>query len=230
MNFPAPKFKGFSKLTFNFLITLKENNTKSWFVEHRDKFEKDVLLPLQNLVMDLSGFMLGIDPAFETTPVLSKTISRIHRDTRFTKDKSPYRANMWVVFKRRTQDWKIHPGYFFEIFPDWYRFGMGFYSATHVTMDRIRAYIDEKPANFMKEISLLEKQNLFVAEGEMYKKILKPDLPPSLQNWYQRKNIYLVCNRKIDDLIFSTELVDELMAGFGVLAPLYQFLWKMSEE
>lgn len=223
-------FNGFSEKTREFLRNLELNNNKSWFESHREDFQEHVLQPLQNLVMDLSGFMLSLDPHLETTPAIGKTISRIHRDTRFSKDKSPYRSNLWIAFKRRTDDWKIHPCFFFELFPDWYRFGMGFYGATRQTMDRLREVISERPQNFLNEIAFLEKQNMFGVEGESYKKILNKEIPQNLQSWYQRKNLYLICNRKNSDLLFSRELVDELIAGFASLSSFYHFLWKLSEE
>jgi hypothetical protein len=52
------------------------------------------------LVGALGEFMLSIDPWFEVTPAVDRTISRIYCDTRFAKDKSPYKTTMWITFKR----------------------------------------------------------------------------------------------------------------------------------
>ena len=56
------KFKGFSPKTLKFLRGLKANNSKAWFQAHRADYEKYVLQPLRNLVIDLGDFMLDIDP------------------------------------------------------------------------------------------------------------------------------------------------------------------------
>ncbi|MEW6457318.1 MAG: DUF2461 family protein [Acidobacteriota bacterium] len=74
----------------------------------------------------------------------------------------------WIVFKRPNKDWKDAPAYFFEISPDSYRYGMGFYSASPDTMDRFREMIDKKPKEFLKAISFYAKQQIFVVEGEMH--------------------------------------------------------------
>lgn len=129
------RFEGFLPETLEFLGNLEANNNKVWFEMHKQEYQEHLLQPLQDLVVDLSGFILTIDPYFETTPAINKTISRIHRDTRFSRDKSPYRSTMWITFKRSRKDWKDAPAYFFEISPDSYRYGMGFYSASKGTVE-----------------------------------------------------------------------------------------------
>jgi len=124
----ARYFQGFSPKTLTFLQEVHRNNSKTWFEQNRDTYVRYVLDPLQALVTDLSEGMLSIDPLLETRPAVNKTISRIHRDTRFSKDKSLYRDCMWITFKRPSKEWKDAPAFFFELKPDGYRFGMGYYS------------------------------------------------------------------------------------------------------
>ncbi|MFQ6083392.1 MAG: DUF2461 domain-containing protein [Candidatus Aminicenantia bacterium] len=221
------RFNGFSPKTLDFLRNLKANNNKIWFEQHKQDYQKYLLEPLQNLVTDLGKFMLAIDPYFEIRPAVNKTISRIYHDTRFSKDKSPYKSTMWITFKRPSKDWKDAPAYFFEISSDSYRYGMGFYSASPDTMYRFREMIDKKPKEFLKAIAFYSKQQVFVLEGDKYKRILDENKPEEIQNWHQRRNLYLVCNRKIDNCLFSRELIDDLIFGFGLIAPFYHYLWKM---
>ena len=222
------KFNGFSRKTLKFLRGLKANNNKAWFEGHRADYEEFVLQPLRNLVVDLGDFVLDIDPRFEITPAVNKTISRIYRDTRFSKDKSPFRSKVWITFKNRSKDWTTHVcGYFFELSVNSYRYGMGFYNAAPAIMSRFRETIDDNPKEFLKAISFFDKQKTFVLEGEKYKRIIDKSKPEKIQDWYQRKNMYMVCNRKIDDTLFSSKLVDDLMYGFGLIAPFYRYLQKI---
>lgn len=221
-------FSGFSPQTLEFLRELAGNNSKPWFEAHREEYEKYLVAPLKTLVADLSGFMLTIDPDFVTAP--ARSISRIHRDTRFSRDKSPYRSNLWIAFKRPSKDWKVAPCFFFEIFPDWYRYGMGFYNAERETMDRLRAAIDGHSAEFKRAVEFYDGQKTFVLGGEQYKRTLKPDLPERLQQWYQRKTLYLVCTRDVDGRLFTRALADDLREGFALLAPLYHFLWRLKNR
>ena len=64
-------------------------------------------------------------------------ISRINRDIRFSKDKSPYKARKWVVLKEAlttTQHWKFRPVFYFELMPEGYAYGMGVYEASPAYM------------------------------------------------------------------------------------------------
>jgi uncharacterized protein (TIGR02453 family) len=225
------KFKGFSPKTLKFLRGLKANNNKKWFDTHRTDYNEYVLQPLRDLVTDLGDSMLDIDPRFEITPAVNKTISRIYRDTRFSKDKSPFRSTVWFTFKNRKKDWAtLVSGYFFELSVNAYRYGMGFYDAAPAIMAKFREMIDENPKEFLKAISFFTKQCTFVLEGEKYKRTIDASKPENIQHWYQRKNMYLVCNRKIDDTLFSSKLVDDLIDGFALIAPFYRYLQTIKLE
>ena len=225
------RFDGFSRNTLRFLKGLEANNNKTWFEAHRNDYEGYVLEPLRNLVTDLGEFMLEIDPFFEIAPVVNKTISRIYRDTRFSKDKSPFRSTVWITFKNRSKDWTtLVSGYFFELSPNSYRYGMGFYDAAPAIMSKFREMIDAEPKEFLQAISFFSKQKTFVLEGDKYKKIFDKNKPKEIQDWYQRKNLYLVCNRKIDDILFSSKLVDDLASGFNLVAPFYHYLQKIGRS
>ena len=225
------KFRGFSTKTLKFLRGLKANNNKVWFETHRADYEEYVLEPLRTLVMDLGEFMLRIDPYFEITPAVNKTISRIYRDTRFSRDKSLFRSTVWITFKNQAKDWTtLVSGYFFELSIDSYRYGMGFYNAAPKIMSIFREMIDEDPGELLNAVSFYSKQRTFVLEGEKYKRILDKTKPPEIQNWYQRKNFYLVCNRQIDKVLFSSRLVNDLSRGFKLIAPLYHYLQKIKSR
>lgn len=221
-------FNGFSAQTLDFLKNLGENNSRDWFEAHKDQYRKYLLEPLRNLASDLGPFMLSIDPYLEVSP--GRAVSRIYRDTRFSRDKSPYKTNMWAAFKRPSRDWKADPVFFFEIFQDWYRYGMGFYSAERQTMDRLREVIDRRPEEFLQAVSAFSGTNTFVLEGDKYKKTLKKDLPEEIQDWYQRKSLCLICNKKAGRNLFSSTLIGDLTAGFRLATPFYHFLWKLKQE
>ncbi len=214
----------FSPKTLDFLNGLQFNNNKAWFEAHKQDYENYLLDPLRELVVNLGGFMLDIDPDFEVRPAVNKTISRIYRDTRFSKDKSPYKTTMWITFKKPVKDWQNKPSYFFELSASSYRYGMGFYCAGKEAMDNLREKMAARPADFQRAISFYANQQDFVVEGEKYKRLLSNDLPAAMQDWYQRKNLYLVCNSEIDDALFSKELVNNIKSGFTLIAPFYNYL------
>lgn len=218
-------FNGFTSEALQFLADLKANsNNKPWFEAHQEVYQNALLAPMKALVATLADFMLSIDPYFEVTPAINRTISRLNRDVRFSQDKSLYRANMWITFKRPRKNWLDAPAFYFELFPDWYRYGMGYYSTTPEKMARFRAAVDANPPAFLQAVSFYHADSIYLLEGELYKKPFSPAHPAELQTWYQRKSFYLVCNRPADERLFSPELANDLVAGFRMLTPLYRFL------
>ena len=218
-------FTGFRPDTLEFLRALAANNRKEWFEVHKDEYQLHLQKPLQQLASALAGPLLAIDPDLIIEP--RRVVSRIYRDTRFSRNKSPYKTTMWLTFKRPLKEWQDAPCFFFEIGVDFYRFGMGFYSASKGTMDRLRQVIDRKPGEFRSAVAFLDGQETFVLEGEKYKRLLDGQKDEDLLEWYQRKNFYLVCNRSLYGRLFSRGLLNELTAGFGLLAPFYHWLWRL---
>lgn len=220
-------FSGFYPESLQFLIDVRMNNSKEWFEANRKNYEKVLLKPFQSLVMDLGRDINAIDTLLDITPSVNKTISRIFRDTRFSKDKSLYRSTMWITFKRMQKEWRDSPTFFFEISPESYRYGMGFYSASSDSMDIFREMIDKNPKEFLDAISFYSGQKEFVVEGDRYKKLLNKDKPAEIQEWYNRKNLYIVRNCNSVQRLFEKELVEDLIQGFNLISPVYHYLCKV---
>jgi len=218
------KFEGFLPQTFKFFRQLKAHDNKAWFEVHRGDYETYALQPLRDLVVDLGEFMLTIDPDFDITPAINKTISRIYRDTRFSADKSLFKTAMWISFSRPSVEWVDNPGFFFEISGNFYRYGMGMYSASAKTMAKFRELIDEDARKVSRLISFYSRQKVFEVGGERYKRILDETKPEKIQEWYQLRNMYLMSTRKIEKRLFSPKLVDEIKGDFKIAVPLYNFL------
>lgn len=218
------RFRGFREDALRFLETVRARDDKSWFEQNRERYRELLVLPFQALVLDLTPTMRRIDPRFELRPAIGRAISRIYRDTRFSKDKSLFRDSMWIAFKRPSREWTDAPSYFFEITPSFYRYGMGYYSASRATMDALRASIDENPAPFRRAIAFHKKGSPFDLRGETYKRPLPSRHTKEIQEWTGRKSFYLVADRSIDRTLFSPSLVPLLDEGFRALGPLYRYL------
>ena len=91
-------------------------------------------------------------------------------------------------------------------------------------MAEFRARIDDNPKAFLKAVAWFQDQDVFKLEGETYKRPKGSDRPEPIRTWYNHKSFYLSCSRKIDKAILSQQLVDDLMQGFGMAAPLYHYL------
>ena len=206
--------------SFHFLAELEKHiNDKAWFEEHKTAYKKYIYDPLYELAERLGPVMLSLDAGFELTP--RKVISRIYKDTRFSRDKALYKSNMWLTFKRPDTAWHDAPCFFFEIFPDGFRYGMGFYQATSATMNGIRSVIAEKPQKFLR---LMEKPlEIYEVQGEVYKKPPKSELPSAVNELILRRNFYLQrwCSPTVLPL---HELMHELVPHYECLRELYTYL------
>lgn len=217
-------FNGFNESMLHFLVENKLNNSKLWFDEHKAVYNESVLTPLKELVCDLSSCALEIDPLIDVTPSINKTISRVYRDTRFSKDKSLYRDNMWIVFMRQKKTWPDYPAFYFEVYPTSYRYGMGYYIASKEAMQLYREFINNNNPSFQKAISCYEKQDTFKLLGDKYKRTLDASKPDNIKEWYDRKTIYFEHSSTDLSKIFSKNIIPEIISGFNILKPIYTFL------
>ncbi|TAN55989.1 MAG: DUF2461 domain-containing protein [Rhodospirillales bacterium] len=219
----AECFQGFTKKTLPFLKKLAANNDRAWFEAHKQDYIDHVRTPLRLLVDALALDMLKIDPGFDVDPK-GVAVSRIHKDVRFSKDKSPYRVRQWIAFRHRTEDWQTRPTFYMGIGPDGCRYGMGFYQATPAVMKAVRARISAKQSAFRSAMTAMTKAG-FLIQGEEYARPKIPEgLPAEAQEWYRRKTVYFIQEIPQDEAFYSGALVAKLKKGFQAAAPLYRFL------
>lgn len=179
--------------------------------------------PLRALVTELAPAMLGIDPRFTVDPQRG-AVSRIRRDTRFSRDKSPYRVNQWLVFKRPVEAWQDRPAFFMQFGPNGHACGMGFYQARPATMAALREAIRQAPEPFETAVTAALASGLHL-EGECYRRPRGAEgLSPLAADWSRRKTVYLIDERPFDEAFFSPGLAGRLAGIFDALAPLYRFI------
>ena len=86
----------FGKDTFDFFRELGRNNKKTWMDRNRDRYQSSVVKPLRRLLEELTPTLLELDDRFDVSGRTGANFSRINRDIRFAKDKTPYRAQMYL--------------------------------------------------------------------------------------------------------------------------------------
>ncbi len=92
----ADLFSGFTVESFSFFQDLSHNNNKAWFDQNRARYEEHVTGVFRALLETLTPFLLALNPDFETAGKTNGNFSRINRDIRFSKDKSPYKPNYYL--------------------------------------------------------------------------------------------------------------------------------------
>lgn len=95
-------FAGFDQDAFDFFAELARNNNKAWFDSNRGRYDQHLVGTFRGLLVELEPFLLKLNPNFETAGKTNRNLSRINRDIRFSKDKSPYKSNYYLyVFDSR---------------------------------------------------------------------------------------------------------------------------------
>jgi len=214
----------FTKQMMEFLVENRIKNSREWFQSHKEQYQQYVLNPLMELVVNISPLMLSIDPLIVCEPKIDKTISRIYRDVRFSKDKSLYRDEIWVSFARDKKAFPLYPQFFVVITPQKFLYGGGYFVASTKTMNSIHSLVLNRDPMFMEVLNGLNNQDVFKLEGELYKKNYYQNEPGELQSWLNRKNLGLEHTSQELNRLFAADFSDQLLQDFKLLIPLYKFL------
>lgn len=218
----------FTKEAVEFLMENKFHDSKEWFRQHREQYDQLVLNPMRALVAEIAPAMLELDDRLIAEPKVGRSISRIYRDTRFSKDKSTFRDVVWCVFLREKKLYEGPPAFYFEFSPSKLRWGCGYYRASPRDMDTMRGLIVRQDPDFDAARRAVGKDGYFELEGERYKRSKFPDIKGPARQWLDQKNISVNHNGGAEgfDLLYSPELGGRLVRDFRRLKPLYEFFLK----
>ena len=214
-------FQGFTPESVRFLWEIRFNNERSWFEAHKQEYISHIQQPLRQLAAEVQQEVARRHPKLQ----LNVRTSRIYRDARRLYGRGPYKDHMWLVLYRPMQDTggRAAPVFYFEIAPEYYSIGMGYYSATPMIMAKLRARIDRDPAAIERLVRPIARQSDYRLEGELYRRP-KGEKGELIDPWYNRKNLAVCWDRPCEGSLFTPELVDEIAQGVDLLLPLFEYL------
>lgn len=217
-------YQGFDGFTPEALMLLAENrfqNSKSFYEEHKAELNRLAIRPMRQIAQALAPQMEKLDPLMNLNPV--RMVSRIRRDNRFTKDKSLYRANLWVMFSRPKQSFPHMPCLWFEITQECYTYGVGYYHTTPALMAAFRKHMAYHPDVFEREMKKAFQAG-FTFEGECYHREKEGDIPAHLKPYYNLKDILLAHHGTDFNVLRSGAILKELEDGYRAVEGMYRFL------
>ena len=216
-------FEGFSQETVDFMWGIRFNNEKSWFEAHKSDYLTYFQTPMRELGGQVHSALLERFPESQ----LNLKISRIYRDARRLFGRGPYKDHLWISLYRWGNETGGHPVFWFELAPDGWSYGMGFWDAAPTTMEKHRARIDREPKPLLKLHDQLAKQKEFVLQGPAYKR-QKPCAEPKLSEWYNKKSLSIGHEEPLTEFLYGPGLAGRLVEGFSFLMPYYDYfstLW-----
>lgn len=171
--------ESFPGMPLKFLAKLKKNNNKEWFAEHREEYEFEFLLPAQNFVVELGEKLQKIFPELIAIPRIDKSIFRLHRDVRFSGDKSPFKTNLGVFLWEGPAKKMEASGFYVHIEPGYIMIAAGLYMFTKENLTVFREAVDspEGGKSLDRLVTKILSKGDYQLGGQTYKRVPK-GFPP----------------------------------------------------
>jgi uncharacterized protein (TIGR02453 family) len=136
----------FTPALFSFLKDLEANNDRDWFKANKQRYERDAKEPALRFIVDFGGPLQKISPHFNADPrPVGGSLFRIHRDTRFSRDKSPYKTHVGLHFRHEKGKDAHTPGFYLHLERGQIFCGVGLWHGDNPTLTRIRDHIVARP-------------------------------------------------------------------------------------
>lgn len=136
----------FTSATFNFLEQLAGHNDKAWFEAHKAEYEEFVRGPALDYIDSMAPLLAEFAPEFRADArKLGGSLMRVYRDTRFSRDKTPYKTNVGIQFRHQLGKNVHAPGFYLHIAPEECFLGAGSWHPEPDLLGRIRDLIAAQP-------------------------------------------------------------------------------------
>ncbi len=216
-------FAGFGPQALGFLKALAFHQDKAWFEENRGIYESEIKAPLLDLIGDLTARFEALDLPLRGD---GRSIFRLHRDIRFSKEKRPYKTNAGAVLSR--DGTKRAQGFLYiHLDPEGCFAAAGFWQPEPEETLALRRAIVGKPKAFREALGRLEKAGLVLGDGDPlsrapkgFEEVGEPDLAAAVR----MRNILV--RRPIEpEAIRVPDLVRDLVTFTREAEPLLRFGW-----
>ena len=219
-------FTGFTDETVDFMWGIRFNNERSWFEAHKEIYLKHLYQPMKDLGEELYGFVREMRPDYG---LICKT-ARIYRDARRLHGRGPYKDHLWFCVEQPGEAWTDRPSFWFELTPDGWSYGMGYWVSKPVTMAKLRARIDRDPKTMEELTRRLKEQDEFSLNTVDYKKLRSSAPSELLEPWYRAKYFSIGHEEKLTEELFGRDIVERLKRGYTFLLPYYDYFMTLDGD
>lgn len=152
---------------FAFLRDLRDNNDRAWFEENRDRYLASVRDPALRFIVDFGEHLARLSPHFRADPRPNGgSMFRMHRDIRFSRDKSPYKTAVGLHFRHVAGKDAHTPGFYLHLEPRACFVGVGLWHPDTPTLAKLREAVVADPAAWKKAVGGKRFNGVFTVEGE----------------------------------------------------------------
>ncbi len=223
----APRYVGFEKSSIEFLEQLAANNNREWFKANKARYDEQVLDVALRFIQSMQDPLAEFAPQFTAIPQrVGGSLMRVYRDTRFSKNKLPYKTNIGIQF-RHEQAKNVHaPGYYVHIDPEQVFVGVGMWRPESEPLRGIRERIVARPAEWVRASRDRTFRRHFELGGES---LTRPprgfDKDHEHIEDIKRKSFMGVKNMDQDDCL-KPQFQRSVETAFKAATPFMQFLCK----
>jgi uncharacterized protein (TIGR02453 family) len=217
-------FPGFPKQTLTFFRNLEKNNDRAWFNAHKETYEQGVKSPMVELVTQIADDLRKISPdCVPDQP--AKAIYRIYRDTRFAKDKTPYKTHVAAHFQHRQIPKNVGAGFYFAVSHKSLDVGGGMYMPGPEQLAATRKVLLDRHKQFTKlctDKSLVK--SLGPLCGDKLARVPKGfDVDHTAAELLRMKQFYFYVELDAK-LALTPQIRKQVVDRFKLVAPMVEFL------
>ena len=220
-------FQGLNEDTYQFFWEIAFNNEQSFYEANKERYKKNVYEPLKELAIELTPTAQEIDGAFNVRP--STVVSRIRRDTRYSRDKTMFRDHAWLGFRRPGGLLSESLVVYCEFEREGYGYGMGMYGSNPELMREIRPRLLANPQKFLSLVSDPAFTARFETVGDLFKRPKITEAPEGLLPYLNRKGLSFCFSSPNLSKTLTPEIKDEIEEGFRLLKPIYRLMMGLDE-
>jgi uncharacterized protein (TIGR02453 family) len=229
MSTSAIAFAGFPAEGIQFLRDLAANNEKPWFEPRREIYVRALQSPAVALVAALGERLRAHFPeiSYDTRTNGGGSLMRLHRDTRFSADKSPYKTNVAMMFSGAAGSKMATPGFGLQLTPERVELIAGAFGLEPDALAAYRAAVldDRLGPQLDQAAAAVRAAGAYAIEGAGYKRVpsgLPADHPRAA--WLKHRGLFVLAPPIGLDVAQTPELVEAAMAHFLAMAPVQQWL------
>jgi uncharacterized protein (TIGR02453 family) len=216
-------FSAFPKEGLQFLHSLKRNNNREWFQKHRGNYEQHVKQPMADLIQTVHDDFKEFAPEMIASPKISAY--RIHRDTRFSKDKSPYKTHVAAVFPRNGLSKHEGAGFYFHIATDELLIGGGLYMPLPEDLHAVRSHILQNATRFLNIVESPAFRRTFgKVEGEQLTRVPRGFPADHRVAGYLKYKQFLAGRTLPPEQATTPRFYQTLIQTFRAMVPFVRFL------
>jgi uncharacterized protein (TIGR02453 family) len=215
----------FSTSTFSFLDELAANNNRAWFEANKSRYEALVREPALDFIEAMEPALKSFAPSFRAEPrKVGGSLMRVFRDTRFSRDKTPYKTNIGIQFRHALGKDVHAPAFYVHIASDECFFGAGCWHPEADALGKIRDLVAQKPERWLT----VRDDKKFTAQWELWgERLTRPPRGyaadhPAIED-IKRKDFVALAPLSIKD-VTGAGLVKLAEKRFAETAPFMKFL------